>query len=493
MLQGEAVEKLHDEEGFAIVLADVVDGADIWMVEGGGCLSFAAETGQRLGIACHFSGKKFQRHKAVKTRVFGFVHDSHSPTPQLFDHAVVGNRLADHASGTWPESYVAENFKSTRRWAGFFGTIACDLKNSMLIQITALPGDGIGPEVTAEALRVLRTVAESFGHELQVTEKLVGGAALVAHNDPLPAETIGACLSSKAVLLGAVGGPAFDHYARNLRPEAGLLRLRKELGVFANLRPALCLPGLEDLSPLRPEVVGGADLLIVRELLGGVYFGVRSTSGDLGSRKAFDTMAYTEPEIERIARIGFELARNRRKRVTSVDKANVLDSSRLWRDVITRVGREYPGVQLEHTYVDSAAMALVSRPASFDVIVTENMFGDILSDQAGAVVGSLGLLPSASIGGKVGLYEPIHGSAPDIAGKGIANPLGAILSVAMLLRYSLQLEPEASAIEIAVREALAEGHRTRDLAAKTQSSVSTRQMGEFVASRIAERVPAGRS
>jgi len=360
----------------------------------------------------------------------------------------------------------------------------------MLIQITALPGDGIGPEVTAEALRLLKAVAENFGHELQVTEKLIGGAALVMHNNPLPSETVAACLASKAVLLGAVGGPAFDHHAGNLRPEAGLLRLRKELGVFANLRPALCLPGLEDLSPLRPEVVRGTDLLIVRELLGGVYFGARSTTGDPGSRKAFDTMAYTEPEIERIARIGFELARNRRKKVTSVDKANVLDSSRLWREVVIRVGVEFPGVELEHMYVDSAAMALVSRPASFDVIVTENMFGDILSDQAGAVVGSLGLLPSASIGGTVGLYEPIHGSAPDIAGKGIANPLGAILSAAMLLRHSFKLEREASAIEIAVREALAGGLRTRDLAARGRDSVNTRQMGEFVASRIAERVPA---
>lgn len=388
---------------------------------------------------------------------------------------------------------MAANIKSTRRGALFFDTIACESPILMLIQITALPGDGIGPEVASEALRVLNATAESFGHQLQVTEKLIGGAALVAHNDPLPPETVAACLASKAVLLGAVGGPAFDHYAGNLRPEAGLLRLRKELGVFANLRPALCLPGLEDLSPLRAEIVRGTDVLIVRELLGGVYFGARSTTGEPGSRKAYDTMSYTEPEIERIARIGFELARTRRKKVTSVDKANVLDSSRLWRQVATRLSRDFPGVQIEHMYVDSAAMALVSRPATFDVIVTENMFGDILSDQAGAVVGSLGLLPSASIGGRVGLYEPVHGSAPDIAGRGIANPLGAILSAAMLLRHSFHLETEAVAIESAVREALAQGCRTRDLASKGQSSLSTREMGEFVASRIAEHVPAERN
>jgi 3-isopropylmalate dehydrogenase len=362
----------------------------------------------------------------------------------------------------------------------------------MLLNITTLPGDGIGPEVTEQAVHVLHAIADSSGHKLKITEKNIGGAALVASNDPLPLDTIAACLDSSAVLLGAVGGPAFDSYPAKLRPEAGLLRLRKELGVFANLRPALCIEGLENLSPLRPDVVGGTDVMIVRELLGGLYFGERSTNGESGRRRAVDTMAYSEPEIERIARIAFQLARQRQKKLTSVDKANVLDSSRLWREVVNRIGSEFSDVQLSHMYVDSAAMALVSRPTQFDVILTENMFGDILSDQAGAVVGSLGLLPSASVGGKVGLYEPIHGSAPDIAGKGIANPLGAILSVAMLLRHSFKLDAEATLIETAVREILAEGHRTRDLAGKGEASISTSEMGEFVAGRVRERahVPA---
>ena len=358
----------------------------------------------------------------------------------------------------------------------------------MLIKITTLPGDGIGPEVTEQAVRILQAVADGFGHQLSIAEKEVGGAALLASNDPLPADTIAACLASDAVLLGAVGGPAFDHYSGPLRPEAGLLRLRKALGVFANLRPAICLAGLEGLSPLRTEVVRGTDVMIVRELLGGLYFGRRSTTGEAGHRSAVDTMSYSEPEIERIARIAFQLASCRRKKLTSVDKANVLDCSRLWRDVVSRVAKEFPEVKLSHMYVDSAAMALVSRPAEFDVILTENMFGDILSDQAGAVVGSLGLLPSASIGGKVGLYEPIHGSAPDIAGQGIANPLGAILSAAMLLRHSFQLEAEAASIENSVREVLAEGHRTRDLAGHGEAFLSTDEIGSRVAARVRERV-----
>ena len=354
----------------------------------------------------------------------------------------------------------------------------------MLLKITTLPGDGIGPEVTAQAVAVLRATAQDFGHELRVDEKNVGGAALVASNDPLPQDTVEACLSSGAVLLGAVGGPAFDQFPAKLRPEAGLLRLRKELGVFANLRPAICFKELESQSPLRPEVVRGTDVMIVRELLGGLYFGERSTTGDPGKRRAVDTMAYTEPEVERIARLAFELAQKRRKKLMSVDKANVLDSSRLWRDVVNRVGKEFADVELSHMYVDSAAMTLVSRPATFDVILTENMFGDILSDQAGAVVGSLGLLPSASVGGKVGLYEPIHGSAPDIAGKSVANPLGAILSAAMMLRHSFRLEDEAVAIESAVRDVLSAGHRTRDLAAAGKAFVATGEMGELVAGRV---------
>ena len=338
---------------------------------------------------------------------------------------------------------------------------------------------------------MLHAVAGHFGHQLRIAEKKIGGAALVAGNDPLPPDTLESCLGSGAVLLGAVGGPAFDSYPANLRPEAGLLRLRKALGVFANLRPAICLPGLESLSPLRAEIVRGTDVMIVRELLGGLYFGERSTRGGPGVRTAHDDMAYSEPEIERIARIGFQLAGKRRKQLLSVDKANVLDCSRLWREVVTRVGKEFPEVALAHMYVDSAAMALVSRPAQFDVVLTENMFGDILSDQAGAVVGSLGLLPSASIGGKVGLYEPIHGSAPDIAGQGIANPLGAILSAAMLLRHSFQLETEAAAIEAAVRKVLAAGYRTRDLAAKGQSAAGTEEIGELVAGGVRESSPIG--
>jgi 3-isopropylmalate dehydrogenase len=362
----------------------------------------------------------------------------------------------------------------------------------MLLNITTLPGDGIGPEVTEQAVGVLKAVADKFGHELTITGKNVGGAALLASNDPLPQDTIDSCLSSGAVLLGAVGGPAFDKYPPKLRPEAGLLRLRKELGVFANLRPATCIPGLENLSPLRAEIVRGTDVMIVRELLGGLYFGERSTIGEPGARRASDNMAYSEPEIERIAHIAFDLANRRRKKLTSVDKAYVLDCSRLWRDVVNRVSKEYPDVKLGHVYVDSAAMALVSHPGDFDVVLTENMFGDILSDQAGAVVGSLGMLPSASIGGKVGLYEPIHGSAPDIAGQGGANPLGAILSAAMLLRHSFQLEAEAAAIEGAARDVLAAGHRTRDLARQGETAVSTQRMGDLVAGAIRKSKTASR-
>src|SRR5271157_3280009 len=300
----------------------------------------------------------------------------------------------------------------------------------MLLNLTILPGDGIGPEVTEQAVLVLQTVADAFGHEIQLQRKPIGGAALTAANDPLPADTLQACLASSAVLLGAVGSPAFDHNPGHLRPEAGLLRLRRELGAYANLRPAVLFPALEDCSPLRPEIVRGTDILIVRELLGGLYFGQprsisgTSEAGNPGSRAAVNTMRYGEAEIERIARVAFDLAMKRRHKVLSVDKANVLECSRLWREVVTRIGKDYPEVKLGHQYVDSAAMLLVQRPTDFDVVLTENMFGDILSDQAGGVVGSLGLLASASVGGPVGLYEPVHGSAPDIAGKGIANPLG---------------------------------------------------------------------
>jgi 3-isopropylmalate dehydrogenase len=355
----------------------------------------------------------------------------------------------------------------------------------MILSIVVLPGDGIGPEVTDEAVRVLRKVAEIFGHELQLVRKDVGGAALRKVKDPLPGDTLQACLASGAVLLGAVGGPSFDEFPPHLRPETGLLRLRRELGVFANLRPATCFPALEDCSPLKPEVIRGTDMLIVRELLAGIYFGEpRSTQGAPGDRVALDTMRYRESEIERIARIAFELARSRRRIVISVDKANVLDCSRLWRDVTTRVSREYPDVKLSHAYVDSMAMALVAKPGDFDIVLTENMFGDILSDEAGGLVGSLGMLASASIGGHVGLYEPIHGSAPDIAGQGIANPLGTILSIAMMLRHSFKLKNEATSIETAVTEVLNAGHRTRDLVRGGKQALSTGEMGAKVTEAI---------
>jgi 3-isopropylmalate dehydrogenase len=353
------------------------------------------------------------------------------------------------------------------------------------LRITVLPGDGIGPEVIAEALRVLRSVADLFGHQLETFSHAIGGAALREHHDPLPAVTLAACRTSDAVLLGAVGGPAFDNVAPELRPEQGLLRLRQELGCFANLRPAVCYPALVQGSPLKADAVAGANVMIVRELLGGLYFGKpRTVHGDVGSREAVDTMRYTEPAIERIARVAFDLARQRRCLLTSVDKANVLACSRLWREVVTRVGQEYPDVRLSHAYVDSCAMALAARPTQFDVILTENMFGDILSDLAGALVGSLGLLPSASIGGRIGLYEPVHGSAPDIAGQGLADPLGAVLSTAMMLRHGFQLHREAECVEAAVAAALDRGLRTRDLAGKNSRCVSTSEMGEGIAEAV---------
>jgi 3-isopropylmalate dehydrogenase len=358
----------------------------------------------------------------------------------------------------------------------------------MLLNIAILPGDGIGPEVTEQAVLVLQAVADKFGHQLKLQRKNIGGAALAASENPLPPDTVQACLESSAVLMGAVGNPAFDHYPNHLRPEAGLLRLRRELGTYANLRPATCFPALEDASPLRAELVRGTNIMIVRELLGGLYFGEpRSIAGELGTRVATNTMTYGEEAITRIARVAFELALKRRKKVLSVDKANVLECSRLWREVVIRCAKDYPGVQLSHMYVDSAAMSLVQRPQEWDVVLTENMFGDILSDQAGGVVGSLGLLASASIGGLVGLYEPVHGSAPDIAGKGIANPLGAILTVALMLRHSFALEQEAASVESAVNSVLERGYRTADLVRSGQMSVSTTEMGSQVIAAIQTR------
>jgi 3-isopropylmalate dehydrogenase len=355
----------------------------------------------------------------------------------------------------------------------------------MILNLTILPGDGIGPEVTEQAVGVLQAIADAFGHQLQLQHRNIGGAALAAADNPLPPETLQACRASSAVLLGAVGSPVFDHYPNHLRPEAGLLRLRRELGAYANLRPAICFPALEDCSPLRADLVRGTDMMIVRELLGGLYFGEpRSIEGAAGLRVATNTMTYDEPAIERIAGVAFDIAKKRRKKVLSVDKANVLECSRLWREVVTRCAQDYPGVQLSHMYVDSAAMSLVQRPKDFDVVLTENMFGDILSDQAGGVVGSLGLLASASIGGAVGVYEPVHGSAPDIAGKGIANPLGAILSAAMLLRHSFQLETEAACIETAVSAVLNGGSRTSDLVRNNQLPTPTSKMGHQVVEEV---------
>ena len=352
--------------------------------------------------------------------------------------------------------------------------------------IALLPGDGIGPEVTAAAADVLKTIAARCGHTFTLTRSPFGAAALRAGDPPLPAATLEACRAADAVLLGAVGDPAFSEGPRERRPETGLLELRKALGVYANLRPARVWPGLEDGGSLRPESLRGLDLLIVRELIGGIYFGEpRGRTDD--RREAFDTMRYAAHEIERIAVVAFESARGRRKLVTSVDKANVLESSQLWREVVTEVASGYPDVRLEHQLVDSCAMRLVSDPGSFDVMLAGNLFGDILSDEAGAVVGSLGLLPSASVGGRGGLFEPVHGSAPDIAGRNVANPVGAIASAAMLLRHALGLNDEADAIETAIGAALDAGCRTADLAREGESSLSCTAMTQAIVERLERR------
>jgi 3-isopropylmalate dehydrogenase len=348
-------------------------------------------------------------------------------------------------------------------------------------KVILLPGDGIGPEVVAQARLVLERVARRYRHRLTFEERPIGGVAMDATGEPLPPETLAACRSADAVILGAVGGPKWDDPRARTRPEAGLLALRKELGLFANLRPVQPHPALIDASPLRAERVSGVDCIVVRELTSGLYFGEkkREQFAD-GSLRVTDAMVYTDIEIRRVLRVAFELARTRRGLVTSVDKANVLETSRLWRQLAIEVAREYPDVRLEHQLVDSCAMRLVTAPASFDVIVTENMFGDILSDEAAVITGSLGMLPSASIGqGPLGLYEPIHGSAPEIAGLGVANPLGTILSAALLLRHSLHLATEARAVEDAVSAAVAAGARTRDLGGG-EAALSTAGMGKAV-------------
>ena len=358
----------------------------------------------------------------------------------------------------------------------------------MELRITVLPGDGVGPEVTREAVKVLRTVRDCGGCDVQFREALIGGAAVRQTGSPLPPATLDACQSSSAVLLGAVGGPEFDNAPAHQRPEKGLLELRQALGGFANLRPARAWDALASCSPFRPEVIKDVDILVVRELLGGLYFGEPRGYLQNGHRSGYNTMRYSEPEIERIADVAFTAARTRRRKVTSVDKANVLETSRLWREVVTRVASRYPDVALDHVYVDACAMYLCTNPRRFDVLLTENLFGDILSDQASTFSGSLGMVPSATIGGRIDLYEPVHGSAPDIAGQSKANPLGAILSAAMLLRHTAKLEREAQQIEEAVEFALRAGFRTADIAQPGCTLVSTSAMGDVVERRLADKL-----
>ncbi|MGE4484343.1 MAG: 3-isopropylmalate dehydrogenase [Oscillospiraceae bacterium] len=352
----------------------------------------------------------------------------------------------------------------------------------MKYNIAVIRGDGVGPEIVNEAVKVLDAAAKRFSFELRYRETLMGGRAINETGVPLPEETVNICRESDCVLLGAVGGPKWDTLPGHLRPEAGLLGIRAALGLYANLRPAVLFDPLRDACPLRPDIIsGGLDLLMVRELTGGIYFGERGRRSGKNGAEAYDTECYSAFEIERIGRIAFEAAEKRGRRLTSIDKANVLESSRLWREVMHKLSAEYPQIQYEDMLVDNAAMQLVRNPGHFDVVVTSNLFGDILSDEASMITGSIGMLPSASLGsGSLGLYEPIHGSAPDIAGKNTANPLATILSAAMMLRYSLRLYDAADAVENAVKKALAEGHRTADIAGSGGKSVGTDEMGDIV-------------
>ena len=352
------------------------------------------------------------------------------------------------------------------------------------LDVVTLPGDGIGPEVTEAVTHVLTRVASVYGHELTMRSHDVGWAAYERHGTPLPDETLEACVRGPAVFLGAVGDPRADGLPPEKRPEAALLQLLRELGCFANLRPAKIDEQLVGMSALRPEVVTGTDLVIVRELTGGIYYGT-PRGAEAGSDRTVNTLVYTELEVERIARIAFELAGRRRGRLTSIDKANVLEVSQMWRVVVDRVAGDYPDVSVEHMFVDRAAMELITAPTQFDVVLTSNLFGDILSDEAGAICGSLGLLPSASVGGAVGLYEPVHGSAPDIAGQGIANPIGGIRSAALMLSHTFDLQAEAAALEDAVTTVLAGGLRTPDLAGPNDVSVSTSDFADAVAEAVA--------
>lgn len=357
----------------------------------------------------------------------------------------------------------------------------------MKFDIAVLPGDGIGPEVVREAIEIIKVLGKKYNHEFILHQGLMGGCAIDECGEPLPSETLELCKRCQAVLLGAVGGPKWDALPGNKRPEAGLLAIRAGLGLFANLRPAVIYPALKGASPLRPDIVkDGIDIMVVRELTGGIYFGDRGrlkteTLGDA----AFDTEKYSEVEVERITRVAFETALKRKKLVTSVDKANVLESSRFWREVVIKVSADYPGVALNHMYVDNAAMQLIRKPEQFDVVVTTNMFGDILSDEASMITGSIGMLPSASLGkGTLGLYEPIHGSAPDIAGQDRANPIATLLSVAMMMKYSFGLEKESKEIEDAVSRVLDKGYRTGDIASEGTTLVGTKKMGELIKQEI---------
>ena len=368
----------------------------------------------------------------------------------------------------------------------------------MEFKLAVLPGDGIGSDVIAEAIRVLEAVGRRFGHDFELSEGAIGGNAIDSTGTALPNETQELCDQADAVLFGAVGGPKWDDPRASVRPEDGILGIRRTMGLFANLRPVKVEPALANVSPIKRDRLEGVDMIVVRELTGGLYFAKPKKRWQTSrGQRAVDTLRYTEEEIVRILRVGFELAKARRKRLTSVDKANILETGRLWREIATRMEQDYPDVEVEHVLVDAAAMQLIMRPAHFDVIVAENTFGDILTDEASVLSGSLGMLPSASLAGlpdhgsgkpsrrsAKGLYEPIHGSAPDIAGQGIANPIGTILSLALLLRHSLGLEDEAQAIEQAVQGVLAEGYRTRDIAGDGGDVVGTRQMGSVIAGRV---------
>lgn len=356
----------------------------------------------------------------------------------------------------------------------------------MKYNIAVIPGDGIGPEVVDATIKVLNAVGEKFGHRFDYEYLLAGGCAIDKFGTPLPEETLEACKKSDSVLLGAVGGPKWDEPTAKVRPEQALLGLRGGLGLYCNLRPALLYAPLKDASPLKDSIIGdGIDIQVVRELTGGIYFGERGTCDDNGIPAAYDTEKYNEEEVRRIAKIGFEAAMKRRKKVTSVDKANILESSRLWRRIINEVAKDYPEVEVNHLYIDNASMQMVRDPRQFDVIITSNMFGDILSDEASMVTGSIGMLPSASLGeNSFGMYEPIHGSAPDIAGKGIANPLATILSGGMLLRYSFGLDDEADLIEKAVVSVLEDGYRTGDIMSEGMKLVGTEEMTKAVLAKI---------